>query len=56
MGAAQFLHAQWQAAHFAQRKAQNAAKAAKRALAKLQKMHEDTCVGHGMVQTKSYFL
>ena len=41
MAAAMTMQRQWQEAQIAQRKAQNAAKAAKRALARVQQMHED---------------
>jgi len=41
MAAAVSMQHQWQQAQVAQRKAQNAAKAAKRALARVQQMHED---------------
>ena len=41
MAAAISMQHQWQQAQVAQRKAQNAAKAAKRALARVQQMHED---------------
>ena len=41
MAAAMVMQQQWQQAQVAQRKAQNAAKAAKRALARVQQMHED---------------
>ena len=44
MHAAALMQQQWFAAHQAQRKAQNAAKAAKRALASLQKLQQDSCV------------